>query len=876
MKIRTKLIIGFLIIISLMISVGVVAIVNLDKGNTEIKDLLNDKYRKTVVVNKIIYNVQEISRRIRNLALYTNPEVRRLQYDEAQKSLAQISPLINELERTITTEKGKALLDEVRTTRQEFVKHEKKALELGVGGRIDSLVPLIEGNLRQSQVDYIAALNKIIDYQDELMMESGENVQQLVSKTDNLIYILLAAGLIISIIVIVWVTNSIVAPIRSTISSAEGLAAGNLDIDMDSDRRDEAGELIRSMKSLATDLKGVNNDVVELVNAAINGSLNYRADAEKYKGQHKELVMGINGILDAISSPLNVTKDYLNRISQGDIPEKITENYKGDYNIIKESLNGLIDILKELEKETNTLIIASREGKLDVRANTENFEGNWKELVNGINDMLDEVLSPVYEASTILENIKGGNLRNRVTGDYKGQHLLLKESVNGVHEWLLGLIDYVSKIANGNLAAHIDKASDQDQIHEHLIRMRDNINALVLDARMLAKSAEDGKLSQRADLNAHNGEFRTIIGGVNNTLDAIVNPLNEAIEVIERMAEGDLTVEMKGEYKGDYNKLKFALNNSLASIDEILTSVRKTVEEVTNGAMQVSDASTALSQGATEQAASLEEITSSMSEIGSQTKNNAENANQANILTSESRKSAEKGNNEMQQLNSAMEDITDSSRNISKIIKVIDEIAFQTNLLALNAAVEAARAGRHGKGFAVVAEEVRNLAARSATAAKETSELIENSIKTVENGSLLAAKTAEALDEIKMSAVKAADIVGEIATLSNEQALGIAQINDGLQQIDKVTQTNTASAEESASASEELSGQASNLRKMIMRFTLRNTENDLHLRSTMISGRKENSKSLPEAKRELTSGNGIDDSNPEDIINLDDEDFGKY
>jgi methyl-accepting chemotaxis protein len=350
-------------------------------------------------------------------------------------------------------------------------------------------------------------------------------------------------------------------------------------------------------------------------------------------------------------------------------------------------------------------------------------------------------------------------------------------------------------------------------------------------------------------------------------------PFKETIQALQAMADGNMTTSMTGEYKGDSLQLKNALNESVESINQILLQVKTTVDEVTRGAMQVSDASTALSQGATEQAASLEEISASMSQIASQTKINAENANQANILTIEAREGAERGNAEMAQLNSAMTQISESSKNISKIIKVIDEIAFQTNLLALNAAVEAARAGRHGKGFAVVAEEVRNLAARSATAAKETAELIESSIKVVENGSALAVKTGRALEEIRNGSIKAADIVSEIATSSNEQAQGIMQINEGLSQIDKVTQTNTASAEESASASEELSTQAGLLSQMISRFSLKGeppSTTEYSGSHKLSSGNRE-SRKLPESS-EVNNYR----SKPEDIISLDEDDFGKY
>ena len=210
-----------------------------------------------------------------------------------------------------------------------------------------------------------------------------------------------------------------------------------------------------------------------------------------------------------------------------------------------------------------------------------------------------------------------------------------------------------------------------------------------------------------------------------------------------------------------------------------------------------------------------------MSEIAAQTKQNALNANHANELATAAREQGVKGNALMQQMLAAMTGINDASAGISKIIKVIDEIAFQTNILALNAAVEAARAGQHGKGFAVVAEEVRSLASRSARAAKETTELIEGSIQKVADGTQLANQTAESLRQILDEAAHTAALLGEIAAASNEQATGIAQVNQGINLVAQVTQTNTATAEQSAAASEELASQADILKSMVKRFHLK-------------------------------------------------------
>ncbi|MDR9502363.1 MAG: methyl-accepting chemotaxis protein, partial [Desulfurivibrionaceae bacterium] len=306
--------------------------------------------------------------------------------------------------------------------------------------------------------------------------------------------------------------------------------------------------------------------------------------------------------------------------------------------------------------------------------------------------------------------------------------------------------------------------------------------------------------------------------GVFAEMKNMLATLKEKADLATKISNGDLTNEVK--LASDRDVLGEALQVMSANLNKIIAEINGATEQIAAGSSQVSSSSQSLSQGATESAASLEQITSSMTEMASQTKLNAENSTQANQLSGEARNKAETGNDQMEQMMLAMGEINKAGQDISKIIKVIDEIAFQTNLLALNAAVEAARAGRHGKGFAVVAEEVRNLAARSAKAAKETAELIEGSVAKTENGTEIASRTATSLQEIVTAITKTTDLVGEIAAASSEQAQGISQVNEGLGQIDQVTQTNTANAEEGAAAAEELSSQADHLRSLMATFTV--------------------------------------------------------
>ncbi len=357
----------------------------------------------------------------------------------------------------------------------------------------------------------------------------------------------------------------------------------------------------------------------------------------------------------------------------------------------------------------------------------------------------------------------------------------------------------------------------------------------------------------------------------------ISKPVNQLVEAANKIADGNLSVDVQVSTTDEIGMLAAAFRRMANNMNDVLLNISSAADQVASGAKQVSDSSMSLSQGATEQASSIEELTASIEEISSQTKQNAASANQANELAAAAKTIAVQGNSEMQEMLKAMAEINDSSGNISKIIKVIDEIAFQTNILALNAAVEAARAGQHGKGFAVVAEEVRNLAARSANAAKETTTMIEGSIKKVEHGTRIANETAQALSRIVEGVTEMANLVDNIAVASNEQAAGIAQINQGVIQISQVVQSNSATSEETAAASEELSSQAQLLKNMINKFQLKkegiNRFSELNPEVLkLLEDMSENKKlkgALKETRSEPTGTNAIK-------IDLNDTGFGKY
>jgi methyl-accepting chemotaxis protein len=402
--------------------------------------------------------------------------------------------------------------------------------------------------------------------------------------------------------------------------------------------------------------------------------------------------------------------------------------------------------------------------------------------------------------------------------------------------------------------------------------MIETVKNLIKEMDILTKNALDGKLEVRGNAKAFDGSYKEIVQGVNNTLDALSKPVLDAIAVLEKVANKDLSARVKGDYKGDHAKIKESLNLAVENLDKALQQVAIGAEQVASASVQVSTGGQSLSQGASEQASSLEEISSNLQEMSSMTKQNAIYAREAKGVAEHARSSADKGVESMSRMSSAINQIKSSSDSTAKIVKTIDEIAFQTNLLALNAAVEAARAGDAGKGFAVVAEEVRNLAMRSAEAAKNTANLIEDAVKNSENGVAINAEVLKNFQEISERTNKVSQVVAEIAVASDQQDQGLSQVNKAVEQLNQVTQQNAANAEESASAAEEMSSQSEEMRSMVASFKLTVSNEFTHALHTG-SQSKHLLHNPAQHKKGNNSISGLH-PDPRKVIPLDDKDHG--
>ena len=566
-----------------------------------------------------------------------------------------------------------------------------------------------------------------------------------------------------------------------------------------------------------------------IIKAAADGELDKRADATLFVGGWNKLVSGVNDTITNIVNPLNVAAEYVDNISKGNIPTKITDPYNGDFNILKNNLNTCIDAVNALIADASMLANAAVEGKLETRADATKHQGDFRKIVVGVNNTLDAVIGPLNVAANYVERISKGDTPPKITDTYNGDFNLIKNNLNLAIDAINQQAAVAEKIANGDLSVKVNIRSENDILAKSLQLVLANLKAVIADTNVLIKSAADGQLDKRADATKHQGDYHNLIVGINQILDGIVIPVNESIDVLTLVEQGDLTQSVQGNYKGQLGDFKNTVNNTITKLAQTIAEVISAADQLGNASQQISATSQSLSQASNEQAASVEETSASIEEMASSINQNAENAKITDGMAGKAAKEASEGGIAVKQTVSAMSDIANK-------IGIIDDIAYQTNMLALNAAIEAARAGEHGKGFAVVAAEVRKLAERSQIAAQEIGTLAESSVKTAESAGHL-------LDEIVPSIAKTSDLVQEIAAASKEQSAGVSQVNTAMNQMSQITQQNASASEELAATAEEMTSQVEQLQSLMSFFKISFGKSALeHVTSAAVSHKVEKHK----------------------------------
>lgn len=603
-------------------------------------------------------------------------------------------------------------------------------------------------------------------------------------------------------------TNVALERVRVATQTCIGVANGNYSSALAEfkkvGRRSEKDTLLPAFIQMMEAIDLLVSDAEMLSKATVEGRLSVRADLAAHQGEYRNVIAGMNATMDAVTKPIAVAGHYVERIGKGDIPEKITETYRGEFDALKANLNGCVDGLAGL-----------------------------------------------VEVNQTLQRMAVNDLTGEVKGSYPGIFGEVARATNTAQERVIAATRACIQVASGDYAStlaefkKVGKRSEKDALLPAFIQMMESIDQLVLDARMLSQAAVDGKLSVRADLARHKGEYRKVIEGINATLDAVTGPIAVAAHYVQRIGQGDIPEKIADSYSGDFDALKKSINACVEALEgtvhvatriadgdltvvakaaserdllgnalvRMLESLRKIVNEVAlaasnvaTGSEEMSSTAEELSQGSTEQAASAEESTSAMEEMASSIQQNAGNARQTERIASKAAADAQAGGAAVTKTVTAMKEVAEK-------ISIIEEIARKTDLLALNAAVEAARAGEHGKGFAVVASEVRKLAERSQTAAAEISRLTADGVQTAEGAGTL-------LNALVPDIQKTAELVREIAAASGEQNTGAEQVNRAIQQLDQVIQQNATASEEMASGAEELAGQAESLKTSVSFFNL--------------------------------------------------------
>jgi methyl-accepting chemotaxis protein len=569
----------------------------------------------------------------------------------------------------------------------------------------------------------------------DVVISQRDKASAIVSTTIRNSYLITGAGVVIAAVLALFVSSSISRPIKRLMGVADNVAQGNLNVNIDTSVKDETGMLALSFSRVVNIVHTLTSDLNMLLRANEEGDIDARIDLSRFNGAYYDVAKEVNDLYSGMVQETIRLLEVLGEFGRGNFAADIPK-MPGKKAIMNESLDTMRNEISSVNDDIQMLVKGALVGDLAIRANASKYQGEWETIVKGLNQLMEEIASPVAEVESVLAEVADGKFDQRIKGDYKGAFLELKNSVN-------------------------------------------------------------------------------------RTVTNVVSYISEISDILNALANNDLNQSITREYVGEFAAIKDAMIHIIGTLNKVISEMASSAEQISAGARMISDSSMTLATGSMKQSTSVGELNKSIISINESTAQNAENAKHAEDLSEESRRNAAKGDEDMNNMLTSMDGIKDSSNKITQIIKVIQDIAFQTNLLALNAAVEAARAGEHGKGFAVVAEEVRSLAARSQSAAEETTMLIEESIQRVNEGTGMAQQTAKGLQAIVGNVTKVADIIKGISTASIEQASSISMVTGELAQITEVAHATTASSEEAAAAAEELTSQADMMHSLASVFKMK-------------------------------------------------------
>lgn len=624
--------------------------------------------------------------------------------------------------------------------------------------------------------------------------------------------------------------EAIATPMNVALVNIDKLAKGILPDEIENNFQGDFERLIGNMNNLISVFSTMNSNLLKTIEEHANGDVAYRCDVDGMQGLYLEIMSGINQALDSIANPVIEAIGIMNMFAAGDLSKKMRD-LPGKQIILTNGMNSIRDNLIALVDDVKYLADAAEKGELSTRADEAKHSGEYKNVIKGVNQTMDNIVTPLNLAANYVSDISSGNIPQQITETWYGDFNTLKTNLN---------------------------------------RCIDAVNQLVDDANMLAESAANNELDKRADETLHEGDFKKVIGGVNTTLDIVAESKKEADrlslaqaevlesagDVLSMMSQGDLTQIMSGNYTGDHKVLQDSLNSVIYALGELISEVSDSVHQVSSASNQNLSTMEAMAAASQEQSHQAEEVAAAIEQMSRTVTDNAENAAKTSDVARKNQEIAEDGGTIVKDTVLKMQDIAkvvkqsadnitklgESGQKIGEIISVIDDIADQTNLLALNAAIEAARAGEQGRGFAVVADEVRKLAERTTEATKEIAGMISgiqnetrNAVEAmnigtneVQNGIDLADKAGSALNEIVVSSKEVLDMVNAIATSNEEQSATAEEVAKNMTEISRVTADSAAQIEDIVNATQIVSQLSNKLNDLISKFRVQKADRNNH------------------------------------------------
>lgn len=762
LKVSAKLAIGFGVTIAMLTFIVIAAITNMGRINESTQGIVKNDYAKVDLINHAISNSLNNAITLRTMLLEESDTAIQTGKQEITDRRKKNTEALDELAKTTTSPEGRKMLEDINEARDELA------------AKYEVLFGLLEGSKKQAREylfeefapanrAFIKEMDDFADYQNSQMLLSAHDSEAQYAKTRQtmMFFGVFAAlfGILAAVLITRGLTRQLGAEPAYAADVANSIAQGDLDAHIEL-RQGDNTSLMYAISNMRNTLQLLLNEMAHMSREHDAGDIDVTVDVNKFQGSFKTVAAGVNTMVNNHIAVKKKAMACIKRFGEGDFDAPM-ESLPGKKAFINDTIEQMRRNLKGFIADMNHMSAEHDAGDIDVMMDTSKFQGDFKTMAQGVNVMV-------------------------------GGHIAVKKKAMACFQGF----------GEGNLDAPMEKLPGKKAfINDTIETVRARIKALIADTEVLVLAAKDGRLEVRADAGRHMGDYRKIVQGINDTLDGIILPVSEAVGVLNEMEKGNLTGQVKGDYKGQLKDFKETVNNTIGKLSQVIREVNIAAANIASSSEEVAATAQSMSQATNEQAASVEQTSSAVEQMGSSINQNTENAKVTEAIAAKSAKDAHEGGQAVSQTVVAMNQIADK-------ISIIDDIAYQTNLLALNAAIEAARAGEHGKGFAVVAAEVRKLAERSQVAAQEIGEVAKSSVS-------LAEKAGKLLEEMVPNIAKTSDLVQEITAASEEQNSGAGQINSAMSQLNQITQQNASSSEELAATAEEMSASAEQLQQLI-------------------------------------------------------------